>query len=149
MPEHRPVVIEGALGQLIAETFQQLSLRPQPAGSVFASPATTTSGPTFRPLVVSDLPIGQAQLVQTELDFGTVGVKQKTFTIALADLTAASCVLAQLAYVQPTGKDLDELEFDLFDFRAVAAVGSLTLHARALEGSVAGCFYVNLLYNPL
>jgi len=57
--------------------------------------------------------------------------------------------MVQLAYVAPTGKSLDELEFDSFDFRAVAGAGSFLLHARSLEGYVADKFKIFYSYcNP-
>jgi hypothetical protein len=49
--------------------------------------------------------------------------------------------------VAPTGKSLDELEFDSFDFRAVAGAGNFTLYARSLEGLVADKYKINYSYS--
>ena len=81
---------------------------------------------------------------QTEIDFGTASVWEKTFTITDARVTTSSYLVARLAYVAPTDKYLDELEFDTFDFQCVqAGAGSFTLYARALDGPVSGKFKVN------
>jgi hypothetical protein len=88
-------------------------------------------------------------IVQAEIDFGSTPVEEKDFTIVNASITTASLVMAQIAYVAPTGKDLDELEFDSFDFRCVAVSGGFTLHARSLEGLVADKFVINYSFcNP-
>lgn len=85
---------------------------------------------------------------QAEIDFGATPIKAKSFTITDAAVAATSHIIVQLAYVAPTGKSLDELEFDSFDFRAAPGTGSFTLYARALEGSVADKFKINYMFNP-
>jgi hypothetical protein len=86
---------------------------------------------------------------QVEIDFGATPILEKDFTITDAGVVAASIITMQLAYVAPTGKDLDELEFDSFDFRCAPGSGTFTLHARALEGLVADKFKVNYSYNQV
>jgi hypothetical protein len=83
---------------------------------------------------------------QIEIDFGLTPIDEKDFTIVNALITPTTNIIAQIAYVAPTNKELDELEFDSFDFRCVAGTGSFTLHARSLEGYVSEKFKVNYLY---
>jgi hypothetical protein len=88
-------------------------------------------------------------VAQAEIDFGTTPVEEKDFTITNTAIVSTSLIQAQVAYISPTGKELDELEFDSFDFRCVAGTGNFTLHARALEGYVAGNFKIVYSYcNP-
>lgn len=84
---------------------------------------------------------------QTEVDFGTVPVQSATFTITDTDITTSSNILGQIAYVAPTDKSLDELEFDSFDFRFTPGAGQCTLLMTALEGYVADKFKINYSYN--
>jgi hypothetical protein len=83
----------------------------------------------------------------TEIDFGSTPVMEATFTITDADIVSTSYIIGDIAYVAPTGKDLDELEFDSFDFRFVAGTGQCTLYAKALEGLVADKFKINYVIN--
>jgi hypothetical protein len=84
---------------------------------------------------------------QTEIDLGSTPVYEATFTITDANITTSSVIVGYIAYVAPTGKDIDELEFDNFDLRFAPAAGSCTLYARSLEGLVEGKFKVNYSYN--
>jgi hypothetical protein len=84
--------------------------------------------------------------LQTEIDFGSTPVIEKSFVITNSILTTDYLITAQIAYVAPTGKELDELEFDVFDFRCVSGSGNFTLHARSLEGYVADKFKINYTY---
>ena len=86
--------------------------------------------------------VGVVAAKQTEIDFGATPIDVKDFTITDADVVATSNIMVQVAYIAPTGKELDELDFDVFDFRAVAGTGNFTLHARSLEGLVADKFKV-------
>jgi hypothetical protein len=83
----------------------------------------------------------------TEIDFGATPVESADFTITDADVTAASLITAQVAYVAPTGKELDELTMDVFDLRCSQGIGSFTLHARSLEGYVADKFKIVYCFN--
>jgi hypothetical protein len=96
---------------------------------------------------ITGKPSNLGYISQTEIDFGTTPVDEKTFTITDANISVSSEVMVQLAYVAPTGKEIDELEFDSFDFRAVAGAGSFTLYARSLEGLVADKFKINYAYS--
>jgi hypothetical protein len=92
---------------------------------------------------IVDVPVSVTYLEQVEIDFGTTPIEEKSFSITNTSITATSVIMAQIAYVVPTGKELDELEFDSFDFRCVAGAGSFTLYARSLEGLVADKFVIN------
>jgi len=78
----------------------------------------------------------------TEVDFGTDNLTEKEFTITDANITGSSNITANLKYVAPTGKDLDELTMDNFDFLCAPAAGSFTLRMVCLSGSVSGKFKV-------
>ena len=146
---HAAVTLDANADTLLSLSTQALGLDTQAANRVLAGPISGGNAvPAFRALVTADLPANTPIIKRTEIDFGTTPVLQKTFTITDAGVSAASFIMAQLAYVAPTGKSLDELEFDSFDFRAAPGTGNFTLHARALEGSVAGNFKINYLYNP-
>jgi len=86
---------------------------------------------------------------QTEIDFGSLPVQSASFTINDANITTNTNIIVQLAYVAPTNKSLDELEFDTFDFRAAAGASQFTLLATSLEGYVADKFKINYVYNSL
>jgi hypothetical protein len=93
--------------------------------------------------------LGGMSIVQTEIDFGTSPTESADFTISDANVVTTTNIMVQLAYVAPTGKSLDELEFDSFDFRSVAGTGDFVLHARSLEGYVADKFKINYsICNP-
>lgn len=80
---------------------------------------------------------------QTELDFGTTPVTWKTFTVSDAVVTSASVITGVLAYVAPTGKSIDELEFDSFVLAFAPSTGTFTVAARSLLGPVVGKFKFN------
>jgi hypothetical protein len=84
---------------------------------------------------------------QTEIDFGATPVDTTTFIITDVNVTTSSIITGQMAYVAPTDKDLDELEFDSFDLRFAAGSGQFTLVARSLEGLVADKFKINYSYS--
>ena len=82
---------------------------------------------------------------QTEIDFGTTPVSEGTFVITDGDVSATSQLLATLAYEAPTGKDLDELEFDAFHLACAPGTGEFTLYVRPDGGYVADKFKINYL----
>jgi len=85
--------------------------------------------------------------MQTEIDFGSTGVAEASFTITDAGITSNSIVNAELAYVAPTNKDLDELDMDLITFKCSAGTGSFTMYAKSEEGLVADKFKVNYYHS--
>jgi hypothetical protein len=81
---------------------------------------------------------------QAEVDFGTTPVTEASFTITDANVTTSSFITGGIAYVAPTSKDLDELEFDQLDLKFVGNNGNITLYAIVDSGSlIAGKFKVN------
>jgi hypothetical protein len=84
---------------------------------------------------------------QTEIDFGVTPVNEASFTITDADVTTSSKIVGGVAYEAPTGKDLDELEFDTLELRFVAGTGQFVLYVQSKEGYVADKFKVNYSYN--
>lgn len=88
-------------------------------------------------------PTASASISQTEIDFGTTPVAEASFLITDAAVSAASRIIGTVAYVAPTGKDLDELEMDGLDLKFAPGSGQFTLYARGLDGYVADRFLIN------
>jgi hypothetical protein len=89
-------------------------------------------------------PTAAASISQTEIDFGADGVSEASFVITDAAVSAASKLIGTVAYVAPTGKDLDELEMDQLDLKFAPGSGAFTLYATALnECLVHGAFKIN------
>jgi hypothetical protein len=86
-----------------------------------------------------------ADVKQTEVDFGSTGVDEASFTVADAAVTALSHLLATTAYVAPTGKDLDELDMDSLEIKIAPGIGQFTMYIKSLEGPVHGNFKINYL----
>ena len=86
-----------------------------------------------------------ASVSQTEVDFGSTGVSEASFTITDAACTGTSKIILTLAGDAPTGKDADEIEMDSFFMKATPGSGSFDLYMRALEGDVADKFKVNYI----
>lgn len=81
-----------------------------------------------------------ASISTTEIDFGTTPVAEASFLITDATVTALSRIIGGVAYVAPTGKDLDELEMDGLDLKFAPGVGQFTVYARGLDGYLADKF---------
>lgn len=88
---------------------------------------------------------GSTNIKQTEIDFGTVPVSEKEFTISDVDVLITSQIMGNVAYEAPTGKELDELEMDSIDLKFAPGSGSLTIYAKGLEGYLEGKFKINYL----
>ena len=84
---------------------------------------------------------------QTEIDFGATPVEVADIIITDAGINTGSRITGQIAYVAPTGKEIDELEFDAFDLRFAPGAGQCTLHITSLEGLVADKFVIYYSYN--
>lgn len=89
-------------------------------------------------------PTAAASISQTEIDFGSTGVSEASFVITDAAVSGTSKLIGTVAYVAPTGKDLDELDMDQLDLKFAPGTGEFTLYATALnECLVAGAFVIN------
>lgn len=85
-----------------------------------------------------------AEMKQTEIDFGAIPVPYMSFVITDAAVSLASRLIGSLAYEAPTGKDLDELEFDGLDLKFAPGIGQFTIYAIALNDAyVADKFKIN------
>lgn len=81
---------------------------------------------------------------QTSVDFGSTPVAEGTFTITDANVTAGSKITAAVAYLAPTGKDLDEVEMDDLQIRCGAGAGTFNMFIRTADGSyLADQFTIN------
>lgn len=88
-------------------------------------------------------PTAAASISQTEIDFGSTPVSEASFLITDANVSSSSKLIGLVAYVAPTGKDLDELDMDGLDLKFAPGVGQFTLYARGLDGYVADKFKIN------
>ncbi len=88
---------------------------------------------------------GTLDIKQTEIDFDTMPISEKSFVIIDASVLVTSQLIGNVAYEAPTGKDLDELEMDGLDLKFAPGVGQFTLYARGLDGYIADKFKINYL----
>lgn len=84
-------------------------------------------------------------IVTTEVDFGSTPIEEKSFTITDTNATTSHKVIAQIAYLAPTGKDLDEVEMDSFTLRGVSNAGSVTIFITCLTGLVIDKFKITYI----
>jgi hypothetical protein len=118
-----------------------------------ASPQSTTPGDytTIATAIVGEFVAFSTKLQSTEttkgkqieVDFGTVPVDLMVFTITDSDITTSSKIIGSLAYVAPTGRSLDELEFVELNLEFGAGAGSAPLYAQSLNGPVEGKYKIN------
>jgi hypothetical protein len=83
---------------------------------------------------------GAPQLTRVELDFGSVAVDEKVFTVIDASVVPASRVVMTHSGAPATGKQADEAEFDAIDCRCEPLTGSFRVYATSLLGKVLGPF---------
>jgi len=115
------------------------------AGEMIVVNASANQGMSWSgtPLLTLTSAFNRANNYQTEIDFGTTGVESNTFVITDANVTTSSIITGCLAYVAPTGKDLDELEMDTFNLFFAPGTGAFTVYVTALQGYVAGPYKLN------
>ncbi len=85
---------------------------------------------------------GTFAITQAEIDFGESPVPEAFFSITDANVTTSSKVLGGIAYVAPTGRDLDEVEMEPFNLNFSGGSGVVNLWAQAIEGPVTGKYKV-------
>ncbi len=78
---------------------------------------------------------GNATIKQTEIDFGPTGVSEGIFTIIDGQISPTSNLIAQLAYVAPTNKDLDEVECDNLEIKCQSSGGGFLMFVNSSDGS--------------
>ncbi len=88
---------------------------------------------------------GTLDIKQTEIDFGTTPVAEKSFTITDASVLVTSQLIGNVAYEAPTNKELDELEMDSLDLKFSPGAGQFILYARGLDGYISDKFKINYL----
>lgn len=76
-----------------------------------------------------------ASISQVEVDFGEVPVSEGFFRITDANVSLSSRILAQVAYIAPTNKDLDEIEMDDLQIRCAPGSGTFDMFIQAANGS--------------
>jgi hypothetical protein len=78
---------------------------------------------------------GSADIVQVEVDFGATPVFEALFGVVDANVTPSSHILMEVAYVAPTGRDLDEVEMESFSCRCAPGSGAIHRAYRGTRGS--------------
>lgn len=68
-----------------------------------------------------------------EIDVGSLPVLQSSIAVVDAGVTTSSHIVGGVAYKQPTGKDLDELDMDSFDLKFEATAGGFNIHIKGLD----------------
>lgn len=80
---------------------------------------------------------------QTEIDFGSTGVTEKSFTVTDVDVSPDSHITGNIAYEAPTGLEQDDVEMDVINLIFAPGSGSFTIYAVSLTGLIAGNLKVN------
>lgn len=86
---------------------------------------------------------GAVTIYEAEIDFGSIAKKIQKFNIINATVTSSSKILANMSGAQPTGKQIDELEFDCLNFIPTSKNGSFDVVVHSLNGLVNGKFKFN------
>lgn len=94
-------------------------------------------------LEASVAPIKDIKFKQVQIDFGaTLYQQDRIFNVPDSDITEISIIQAQIAYLQPSGKDLDELTMDDIVIKAGVSNGIATLYVSSITGSLYGKFWI-------
>lgn len=86
----------------------------------------------------SAAPGGSAAWTEYEIDFGTAGVYDATFTVVDAAVSATTEVAVVQSGAAATGRGAGDALWDSIAYAAVPAAGQFTLYALATPGPVAG-----------
>lgn len=78
--------------------------------------------------------------ITVELDFGTVGMRDKAFTVTDSNVTSAKKIIFWHTAIAATGKSVDENEMDTFVCRCVPGAGSFVVYISSLFGPVVNKF---------
>ena len=95
--------------------------------------------------IFTNILINNLRSKQIEIDFGSLPLSEKTFTILDDKVNSFNNIIASLAYDAPTNKDLDELEMDDLIIKAGSTEnGSFKLFVKEINGSyLADKFKIN------
>src|SRR5687768_11896711 len=85
---------------------------------------------------------GSASITEAEIDVGAMPVAEASVAVVDAAISPTTKIIGGLAYVAPTGKDLDELECDALDIKFEPATGSMNVIIKGLEGYIEGKFKI-------
>lgn len=142
----------GAASKNVTVTIGENGLEFTPGGtgggvqSVVAGTNITVDNTDPANPVVSSTASGGATIIETEVDFGTVGtdkpVTEKTFTVVNASITTSSKITATESGATATGRQDGDSLWDSITYACTPATGSFTLFAKA-SGSVIGKRKVN------
>lgn len=84
------------------------------------------------------------KMKQTEVDFGDMPVSNATFIIIDSSVNINSMLIAQVAMVAPTGKDVDEITMDNLQIRCAPSGGTFEMYIETADGSyLADKFKIN------
>ena len=89
---------------------------------------------------------GGGSFVETEIDFGTTNLTQKTFTITDAGVSATSKIVISISGNAATGRNADEIEMEVFYYYATPGTGTFNLFVKSLEGPVVGTYKLFYTY---
>jgi hypothetical protein len=89
---------------------------------------------------------GDRNITEVEIDVGSLPVLQSSIAVVDAGVTTSSHIVGGVAYKQPTGKDLDELDMDSFDLKFEATAGGFNIHIKGLDWTIAGTFIIWYTY---
>lgn len=90
---------------------------------------------------------GALTVTEVEIDFGSVPVREKHFTITDAGVSATSKIIAVQSGKAATGRDADENEMDALVFNCKPETGQFVLNAFAIPGPVTGKYKVNYQFS--
>lgn len=98
---------------------------------------TGSTATFFRSDMTQAAPTASVAITETEVDFGTKPVTEKTFTITDAGVTAASKIICTESGNVATDRVGADSLWDSINYSALGAAGTFTLYAKA-SGSVVG-----------
>lgn len=107
---------------------------------------TGSTATFFRSDMTQAAPTASVAITEAEIDVGTTPVSEATITVTDTGITTNSRIIGGLAYIAPTGKDLDELEMDALDILFQPATGSMNVIIRGLDGYIADKFKIWYTY---
>lgn len=90
---------------------------------------------------------GALTISETEIDFGTIPVYEKVFTVTDASISSTSEIIAVQSGRAATDKEADENSMDFLVCNATPGTGEFTLNVKALPGPVSGKFKINYQFS--